>query len=86
VIINLRADPSEKAPHESGMYIRWYADNIWLFVPVQQKLKEFLTTLPDYPFQQDSSLNAAGVNYNSLQAMQALKHLKELESLPAPHN
>jgi hypothetical protein len=86
VIINLRADPYEKAPHESGMYIRWYADNIWLFVPVQQKLKEFLTTLPDYPFQQGSSLNAAGINYNSLQAMQAMKRLKELESLPVPNN
>jgi arylsulfatase A-like enzyme len=86
VIINLRADPFEKAPHESGMYFRWYADNIWLFVPVQQKLKAFLTTLPEYPFQQGSSLNAAGINYNSLQAMQALKRLKELESLPAPHN
>ena len=24
------------------MYMRWYADNIWLFVPVQQKLKAFL--------------------------------------------
>ena len=58
VIVNLRADPYEKAPHESGLYIRWYADNIWLFVPVQQKLKAFLTTLPEYPFQQGSSLNA----------------------------
>ena len=86
VIVNLRADPFEKAPHESGMYIRWYADNIWLFVPVQQKLKEFLTTLPDYPFQQGSSLNAAGINYNSLQAMQAMKRLQELETLPVPHN
>ena len=45
VIVNLRADPYEKAPHESGMYIRWYADNIWLFVPVQQKLKDFLDDL-----------------------------------------
>ena len=86
VIINLRADPYEKAPHESGMYIRWYADNIWLFVPVQEKLKAFLTTLPEYPFQQGSSLNAAGINYNSLQAMQAMKRLKELESLSSPHN
>ena len=58
VIVNLRADPYEKAPHESGLYLRWYADNIWLFVPVQQKLKEFLVTLPEYPFQQGSSLNA----------------------------
>jgi arylsulfatase len=86
VIVNLRADPFEKAPHESGMYIRWYADNIWLFVPVQQQLKEFLTTLSDYPFQQGSSLNAAGINYNSLKAMDALQRLKQLESLPAPGN
>jgi len=86
VIVNLRADPYEKAPHESGLYLRWYADNIWLFVPVQQKLKQFLVTLPQYPFQQGSSLNAAGINYNSLQAMEAMKRLKELESLPAPNN
>jgi hypothetical protein len=55
-------------------------------VPVQEKLKAFLTTLPEYPFQQGSSLNAAGITYNSLQAMQALKRSNELESLPAPHN
>ena len=40
----------------------------------------------DYPFQQGSSLNAAGINYNSLQALQAMKRLKELESLPVPNN
>jgi arylsulfatase len=86
LIVNLRADPYERAPGESGMYIRWYADNIWLFVPVQEKLKAFLTTLPEYPFQQGSSLNAAGINYNSLQALQAMKRLKEIESLSPPHN
>ncbi len=86
MIVNLRADPYEKAPHESGLYLRWYADNIWLFVPVQQKLKGFLTTLPEYPFQQGSSLNAAGIDYNSLQAAQAMKRLKEMESLSPPHN
>jgi hypothetical protein len=86
VIVNLRADPFEKAPHESGLYLRWYADNIWLFVPVQQKLKEFLMTLPQYPFQQGSSLNAAGINYDSLKAMDAMKRLKELESLASPQN
>ena len=86
MIINLRADPYERASSQSGMYIRWYADNIWLFVPVQQKLKAFLTTLPEFPFQQGSSLNAAGINYNSIQAMQAMKRLKELESLWPPSN
>jgi hypothetical protein len=86
VLTNLRADPYERAASQSGMYIRWYGDNIWLFVPVQQKLKAFLTTLPEYPFQQGSSLNAAGINYNSLRAMEAMKRLKEMESLPAPNN
>ena len=86
VLVNLRADPYEKAPRESGLYVRWYADNIWLFVPVQEKLKAFLTTLPEYPFQQGSSLNAANIDYTSLQGMQAMKRLKELESLPAPNN
>ena len=86
MIVNLRADPYEKAQHESGMYIRWYADNIWLFVPVQQKLKAFLTTLPEFPFQQGSSLNAANINYTSLQAMQAMNRLKELETLSRPGN
>ena len=71
---------------ESGMYIRWYADNIWLFVPVQQKLKEFLSSIPDYPFQEGSSLNAAGINYQTLKAAAALKRLKEIESLSPPHN
>jgi arylsulfatase len=86
VLVNLRADPYEKAPHESGLYLRWYADNIWLFIPVQEKLKAFLSTLPEFPFQQGSSLNAAGINYNSLQALQAMKRLKEMESLSPPQN
>src|SRR5215510_835300 len=85
-IVNLRADPLEKAPHESLMYLRWYADNIWLFVPVQQKLKAFMQTLPEFPFQQGSSLNAANINYTSLQAVQAMKRLHELESLSGPSN
>ena len=63
LIVNLRADPYENMPFDSGMYIRWYADNIWLFVPVQQKVKEFLATIPQYPFQEGSSLNAANINY-----------------------
>ena len=60
-------------------YLRWYADNMWLFVPIQAKLKEFFVTLPQYPFQEGSSLNAAGINYNSLKAMKALKMLEKLE-------
>ena len=41
-------------------------------MPVQQKLKDFLTTLPQCPFQQGSSLNAAGIDYTPLATMQAM--------------
>jgi arylsulfatase len=86
LLVNLRADPYERMPFESQMYLRWYADNIWLFVPVQQKLKDFLVTLPEFPFQEGSSLNAANINYTTLKAAAALKRLKELESLSPPSN
>ncbi len=85
LIINLRADPLEKSPG-SGMYTRWYADNLWLFVPVQQKIKEFLMSIPQYPFQDGDSLNAAGINYNTLKAASALKRLNEIENLAPPRN
>ena len=87
VIINLRADPYERAPSQSGMYIRWYGDNIWLFVPVQQKLKAFLD-------------NAAGVSVPAGQQPERGGHQLQLdpgdagheapaaarEPRPAPHN
>ena len=80
LIIHLRADPYEMAPHEADMgYLRWYADQMWLFVPIQQKLKEFFSTISDYPFQEGSSLSAGGINYNSLKAMKAMNMLEELE-------
>jgi arylsulfatase A-like enzyme len=86
LIVNLRADPYEIMPYHSEMYMRWYADNIWLFVPVGGKIKEFLATLQGFPFQEGSSMNPAGINYNTLKAAAALKHLQEIESLHAPTN
>jgi arylsulfatase len=78
-IINLRADPYEEMWEESSMYIRWYADNMWLFVPIQGELKKFFLTIPEYPFQEGAALNAGNINYNTLKAMKAMNMLKELE-------
>lgn len=46
----------------------------------------FLSMLAEYPFQQGSSLNAAGINYNSIKAMQAMQRLNQLENLSPPSN
>jgi arylsulfatase len=83
LIVNLRADPYEKGPLESGLYIRWYADNIWLFVPVQNKLKEFFATIPQFPFQEGTMLNAGNINYQTLKAAQALKRLENIINIPS---
>ena len=83
-IVHLRADPYERAVLDSQMYMRWYADQMWLFIPVQQKIKDFLVTIPPYPFQEGSSLNAAGINYQTLKAAAALKRLHEMETISAP--
>ncbi len=85
-IVHLRADPYERAVLDSQMYMRWYADNLWLFVPVQQQIKDFLLTIPQFPFQEGSSLNASGINYQTLKAAAALKRLQELENLSSPRN
>lgn len=80
VIINLKADPYEKMWDESQMYLRWYADNMWLFVPMQQKVKEFMGTLQGYPFQPGSTLSAAGIDYKFLAEQQMKKTLAEVEA------
>lgn len=59
---------------------------MWLFVPVQTVIKEFLVTIPKFPFQEGSSLNAAGINYQTLKNMAALKRLQELETIARPNN
>jgi arylsulfatase len=85
LLVNLRADPYEKGPNEAALgYLRWYGDNLWTFVPAQEYIKKFLATIPEYPFQQGSSLNAAGINYQSLKAAEAMKRVQELETISLP--
>jgi arylsulfatase len=78
LVVNLKADPYEKAALDSEMYLDWYAKNtMWTFVPIQRKVQQFLSSLQGYPFQQGSSLSAAGINYRSLKAMAVLKELEK---------
>jgi len=71
VLINLRADPYETAWKESAMYIRWFADNMWTFVPAQEITGEFLKTFVEFPPVEGSSLGIDVV-------------LQKLKTAPAP--
>jgi arylsulfatase len=81
LIANLRMDPYERGLDEGGGAVDFLARNMWLIVPVQAKIKEFFSDFEQFPYQTGSSLNAAGINYGLLRQQEALKRLKELESL-----
>jgi arylsulfatase len=48
-IFNLRADPFETADHESMDYERWRVERLFVLVPAQQYVGQFLATFNDYP-------------------------------------
>ncbi len=81
LIANLRMDPYERGMDEGGGAVQFLAQNMWLIVPVQGKIKEFFSDFEQFPYQAGSSLNASGINYGLLRQQEALKRLKDLETM-----
>ncbi|OKO74566.1 arylsulfatase [Bradyrhizobium sp. AS23.2] len=81
LIANLRMDPYERGLEEGGGAVQFLAQNMWLIVPVQGKIKEFFSDFDQFPYQEGSSLNAGGINYGLLRQQAALKRLNELERM-----
>jgi arylsulfatase len=84
LISNLRMDPYERGLEEGGGAIKFLAQNMWLIVPVQGKIKEFFSDFEQFPYQSGSSLNAGGINYGLLRQQEAMKRLKEVERFTPP--
>ncbi len=84
LIINLKADPYEMMwKHGEMGYLRWYADNLWLFVPAQEVIRGFFADFKDFPNQSGSSLSAGGINYNTIKIAELMK---KLETIAPPGN
>ena len=79
MVFNLRADPFERAQQDSGAWEQFSADQMWLFVPLQSVISEFLATIPEYPFQMGSSLSASEINYDLFRRAGALKQLENVK-------
>lgn len=47
---------------------------------------EFFSDFEKFPSQTGSSLNAGGINYGLLRQQDAMKHLKEMETMSRPGN
>ena len=48
-LFNLRSDPFERAEHEAGDYDRWFIEHIFVLVPAQAIVGQFLATFQEFP-------------------------------------
>ena len=49
MIVDLRADPFERAPDESIGYPQWVAERMFFMVPAQAAVRQFVDTLREFP-------------------------------------
>ncbi len=56
IIVNLRSDPFEVGM-DAALYIRYYADQMWMMVPAQSYVAKFFSTFKTFPPRKGSSLS-----------------------------
>jgi len=66
-IFNLRTDPYERADVTSNTYYDWLIDHVFLLVPAQDYVGQFLMTFRDYPQRQKAA------SFNLDEVMQKLR-------------
>jgi arylsulfatase A-like enzyme len=66
LIFNLRSDPFERADYESIDYGRWFVERVYLVVPAQAYIGQWLQTLREYPPRQKPA------SFNLTQVMEQL--------------
>jgi arylsulfatase len=54
-IFNLRTDPYERADITSNTYYDWVIDHVYLLVPAQAFVAQYLMTFKDYPQRQKAA-------------------------------
>jgi arylsulfatase len=69
-IFNLRTDPYERADITSNTYYDWLFDHVFLLVPAQDYVGQFLATFRDYPQRQKAA------SFNLDEVMEKLKEAK----------
>jgi arylsulfatase A-like enzyme len=68
IVVNLRQDPFERFYFESQMWFRWGADKLWMFVPAQMVVGQFVQSFKEYPPSQRSGSFSVDQALESLQA------------------
>ncbi len=71
-IVNLRTDPFETSL-DSSLYARFFADQIWLFVPTQQEVGKWLMTFREFPPRQATASFTIDKLMRQMQQMSAMR-------------
>ncbi len=48
-LFNLRSDPFERAEHEAGGYDKWFIEHLFVLVPAQAIVAQYVQTFKDFP-------------------------------------
>jgi arylsulfatase A-like enzyme len=67
-IVNLRTDPYETSI-DSSLYSRFFADQLWLFVPAQQEVGKWLRTFQQFPPRQPTASFTIDLMMQQMQQM-----------------
>jgi arylsulfatase A-like enzyme len=79
-IFNLRTDPYERADITSNTYYDWLMDHVFLLVPAQDYVGQFLASFKEYPQRQ----KAASFNLDEVMSKLSDSTLMENQGLGAP--
>ncbi len=79
-IFNLRTDPYERADITSNTYYDWLMDHVFLIVPAQEYVGQFLASFKEYPQRQ----KAASFNLDDVMSKLTDSTLMENQGLGAP--
>ncbi len=69
-IFNLRTDPFERAPITSNTYYDWLLDHVFILVPAQKYVGDFLATFREFPPRQKAASFSIGQVLERMQKVQ----------------
>ena len=75
-VVHLRSDPYENSL-ESGLYARFFGDQLWLFVPTQQEVGKWLATFREFPPRQ------ATASFTIDRLMQQMQQMMQMKAMGA---
>jgi len=70
LLMDLKGDPYERASHDSEDFNHWMAERMFVVVPAQAKIKEFLMTFKEFPQRQEIGSFSLDKVLNQIQSSQ----------------